>query len=646
MTVGMSSQEEKTTYSLLKTEEDFMSESRLWVAGSNLEIENARNLTMRQLSRTFIPTAMFNRLLSRKHHILLGARGQGKTALFRMLAFEGLSALAEIDAEIKKIVDAKKFVGMYLPTKLEWVQSLSLQTGEKGISPCDAFTWKLNLSSCLSFLSAARACLDYYVSSQTDRILSERKFCKGVSAEWKLGVDCGTVDEVERRLKKIGYEWQVAVSLKMINAKCSSGQEYEQAFGAFLTKSFIPVRRGMDLLGDLLGFPPETAWLVCIDEAEYMTEEHQKIINSFMRVAPENLFLKIATMPFSHYTLETDRSGTPVVPSHDFEYLHMDEGLIDFRGEHARSATAEDELGEEELKFGDRLLQKVIQEYYGSKIAASATLQTMFGRSKLLDGPIKTDWGTGSANMKMLKRYASPALIARAEKLLKEKTKTKFLNEVGRKVREALVLVDDERTCTGNKQSDVYSGAKMIVACADGNPRLMIRILNNIFAGDVSGAMNGKIAPRKQNKILCALAKNLLNQIKSFQGVGPTLFDVVMKIGVCLRNELHGKQLTSDPVFSVWIKEPPSDDSIKMRTIIQTAIKYGVFKPNDTTKINYGAESTLEGAYHLSYIFCPYFRTLPRKGKAMSYSAILNRNPANRSKGTKQLVFDFGGGLA
>lgn len=617
-----------------------MKENRNVLAGSNLEIENARNLTMQQLSSTFIPTSMFARLLSRKHHILLGARGQGKTALFRMLAFEGLSALAQVDDGIKQIVDSKRFIGMYLPTKLEWVQSLSLQTGDGGISPSDAFTWKLNLSSCLAFLQTARACLDYYVKLCDERILLERALCKKVSREWKLGVDCGTFGEVDRRLKKIGYEWQVSISMKMICAEHSFDREYEQAFGAFLTKSFIPVRRGMDLLSEILGFSAETAWLVCIDEAEYMTTEHQKIINSFMRVAPENLFLKIATMPFSHYTLETDQPAAPVSSCHDFEYLHMEEGLIDLEGEHVQSAGADDDLYEGELKFGDQLLQKVIQEYYKGRISADATLQTMFGKSRLLDGVKKTDWGPSSVNMKLLRQHASPALLARAEKLLKEASRTKFQNEIGRKVREALLLVDEVGKCTGNKKLEIFSGAKMIVRCADGNPRLMIRILNNIFAGDVADTKKGKIEPKKQNEILYVLAKNMLNQIRSIQGVGPSLFNDVMKIGACLKNELHGKPLTSDPVFSIRIKEPRPDD-IKMREMIQSAIKYGVLKPNDSTKINYGAESILEGDYHLAYIFCPYFKILPRKGKSMSYNAMLSRGVGTKRELVNQMTLSL-----
>ena len=37
----------------------------------SLEVENARNLTVEQLAQTFVPTRLFDQLLSTKHHVLL-----------------------------------------------------------------------------------------------------------------------------------------------------------------------------------------------------------------------------------------------------------------------------------------------------------------------------------------------------------------------------------------------------------------------------------------------------------------------------------------------------------------------------------------------------------------------------------------------
>ena len=201
----------------------------------SLEIENARNLTLQQLAGTFIPTALFKRLLTRKHHILFGARGQGKTALLRMLSFEGMCLLANKEPKIKSVLAEKNLFGIYLPTKLEWVQALSSQQGMYGLKTDAAFLWKLNLSSCIAFLSTVRSCLDYYMTYE-NRLYLERNFCREISKEWRLEVDCGTLLEVANVLKKIGYEWQLMIStcqIKNVNPVKKKRKDHKCIFSVF-----------------------------------------------------------------------------------------------------------------------------------------------------------------------------------------------------------------------------------------------------------------------------------------------------------------------------------------------------------------------------------------------------------------------------
>ena len=100
----------------------------------SLEVENARNLTVEQLAQTFVPTRLFDQLLSTKHHVLLGARGQGKTAICKMLSFEGFSRLGKADNKIREMLEKRLFIGIYLPTKLEWIEALEIHKETPGIS--------------------------------------------------------------------------------------------------------------------------------------------------------------------------------------------------------------------------------------------------------------------------------------------------------------------------------------------------------------------------------------------------------------------------------------------------------------------------------------------------------------------------------
>ena len=93
------------------------------ISNRNLfDIENARNLNRDEVVATFVPTDTFWRLLSPKNHIVLGARGSGKTALAKMLSHDHLSKLD--DDRAQEIVESRSIVGIYIPTSIEWVGAL------------------------------------------------------------------------------------------------------------------------------------------------------------------------------------------------------------------------------------------------------------------------------------------------------------------------------------------------------------------------------------------------------------------------------------------------------------------------------------------------------------------------------------------
>lgn len=617
-----------------------------------IDMENARNLPMQQLAETFIPTTLFWELLTVGHRILLGSRGQGKTALFRMLAFEGLSELAKFNSRARQKVEDNSFIGIYLPTKLEWVQSLSLQSGRKGIDETEAFLWKFNHSSCVAFLQSAKAYINYFAHSPNEAVILEQRFCKDLSDVWKLGHEESAIENVIMRLKRIGYEWQVrSASLLMgdKNRVTKNSAGCVDAFNVFELEALAPLRIGMDTLSTIMRIPSETSWLLCIDEAEYMTKAQQRILNSLMRLAPGNLFLKIATMPYGHYTLETDNVSAPVTPGHDFEYLHMEEGWGVLEGE-KECVDSVDDFDASRQEFGELLFQKVIKRYLVDNGNSKNSLEKFFGSCELLDPQKDADWTESSHNMQLLRKYGTSELIARAGKIQSRRDKEKFMNEVGRKIRGALVLREDLDSRKGHSKSGIYSGASMIVKCADGNPRLLIRILSRIFAGKKIQTKR-KIPSVRQDEVLTILGKNFLNQIRSYQNVGLKLFENVRIAGHYMASELYDKPISSDCVFSIRIPEPRADD-LARRELIKSAIKYGVIKPNDISKINYGAEATLEGLYHLSYIFCPLFRIQPRVGKAVSFQTMEQRiNIKNKSLKRKkginanvQMTFDLFGG--
>ena len=89
---------------------------------SVFEIDNARNEGPSDLASGFVWTKIFQRLTTKKNHIILGARGSGKTALVKMLAHNYLSKSG--DGRAEKLIKEKKVIGCYIPMRLEWVGGL------------------------------------------------------------------------------------------------------------------------------------------------------------------------------------------------------------------------------------------------------------------------------------------------------------------------------------------------------------------------------------------------------------------------------------------------------------------------------------------------------------------------------------------
>ena len=585
----------------------------------SLEVENARNLTVEQLAQTFVPTRLFDQLLSTKHHVLLGARGQGKTAICRMLSFDGLCRLGREDSKIREMLNQRLFIGIYLPTKLEWIQALEVHNETPDISPDLMFRLKLNLSSCIALLTTAESCIEYYFDDEAQALHAELDFCKKVSKVWRLEKICSTIRELVDMLRDIAFEWQVELNrIEMFGGaiQATSSTKIVESFSVFSTSIFQPLQEGIRVLSPYLQVTEKTAWLLCIDEAEWMSEDQQKTINSFMRVAPERLFIKMATMPFCHYTLQTNNAKTEVKAGDDFEYINMDSG-----GTEATHVSKDIKCSLGESIFADLLFARVIKTYYPETNAQDSSLEEMFGRCEMLDNDMSQDWSNGSTYMHLLEKYCNEQLVSRAKSMLESGgADRRFMESVARKVRGALLLRNNKEKIRGNGKSELYSGAKMIVRCSDGNPRLFIRILNSLIKlVDTERCVEAK----KQESILVSLGENFLNQIKSYQNIGPTLYAVARNIGNKFKDRFYSQQLGSDVVGSFEIDEPAVDDD-DAKHLLQVAIQYGVLKPNKLDIDKYGANSPLAGRYHLSYVFSPYFRLLPRKGNAVHMKTILD----------------------
>jgi hypothetical protein len=581
------------------------------------EVDNARNLSMHELVDTFIPTQSFWRLLSAKHHVVLGARGLGKTALAKMLSHDHLVLLAEPRAQAA--IRNQEIIGIYLPTRLEWVGGLKNKPWLTEREREELLQWRLNIACCIAFIPIAHSCITTYVKGKVNQVQMERELSHQLSNDWIVETKhtFNDLQQLRHYLEDTDYRKQIQILRKRVAMRLSEGEIPEGL--AFGTDLFTPLRQGIRRLSRIISINPNCTWLLCIDEAEFLQEIDHRILNSHMRAYPDNLFLKLTTMPYCHYTLATN-IGADLVNGQDFEYVNMELDNVMT----ARVSGESDTIG---TRFGRTLFGKLIKASPPHVDDADSrdipSIEDVLGGSKILD-PYREDWGPGSKNMKLLEEYASKKTIERARRLIGT---SEFSNSIGRKIGGALLLHKEVAELEGHKALTVYSGARMAIRCADGNPRHLIRIFNALLM-KLSGkqkkqilAMRLKappISPSEQTQAMIALSNITLSQVRSFPEVGSKLHELLCMIGEYMRANLHKKRLTTDQISSVSIDETISEDEWKL---VQVAVGNGLLHPN------IGSGNTDEmpwrsGTFHLSYTLAPHFLLFPRRGDAVKLATI------------------------
>ena len=608
------------------------------------EVDNARNLSRQELADTFIPTQSFWRLLSAKHHVVLGARGHGKTALAKMLSHDHLVLLAQKQDEprARSIILNQEFIGIYVPTRLEWVGGLRNKPWLDVREREELFQWRLNIASCIAFIAVAHSCISTYVNGKANQAKTERELTSLLSNDWLIDPQMIFDDllQLRRCLEDTDYHKQIQIIRKRVGGKQSVDEVLEGL--AFSTDLFTPLRQGIRQLSRLISLNPDCTWLLCIDEAEFLEEMDHRIINSHMRAYPDKLFLKMTTIPYCHHTLATN-IGADLVHGQDFEYVNMESDRVLT----ARSRGESDTIG---TRFGRLLFKKLLEvsEFQvadGGRRADGSRRETpsaddVLGETEILD-PRRENWEVDSENMKLLEMYASPETIERAHRLIGT---DRFRNEISRKIHGALLLRKEIDELKGNKALSAYSGARMAIRCADGNPRRLIRIFNALLMLQTSAQKRFFrlkrafwISPENQTRAMRALSTSILNQVRSFPDVGPDLYSFLNMLGKYMSWNFHKKPLTTDQITSVTIDNPVSDEDWRY---VQVAVGNGLLYPNVGIS-NPDEMPWREGTFHLAYALAPHFLLIPRRGKAVKLSTIRKHNDMKQNDGQLAL-FDEG----
>lgn len=585
------------------------------------EHSNARYFTSDQLAEEFVWTSSFESLITNKNQVVLGSRGTGKTALIKMLSHECLSKLK--DDRAKRIIEEGTFIATYIPLKVEWVNSM-LDIDEEN----QLFVWSLNLSSCARFLDTVRSCLESYVDDDVQRVVKEQRICNKISEFW-LSEKLSTLSDVLEALEVVEYRKNVVFN--KIKLGLDLTQEEKSVGLNFNAELFKPLIMALSQVKKEIKLPDNSTFCVCIDEAEFLTKEHHRILNTHMRSYNELVF-KITTMPYRHYTLET-KTGTPLNIGHDFDYLNIDnQGL---HGNAKANAQSDFESFADNL-FKNRVKASLIDNN-------DIELRSLLGNSVLIDSPKSAM--PDELILKKINEYCDTRTIERAKRLLSE-DEALFESSVVRKLRGILTLKDSFQSYRGNASPLIYSGYSLVVRCADGNPRRLLRIFNYLFSKNIEANVELKsISQTEQGSKLKEFSYSELDSL-NLEIEGKKSFDLFTKIGRFLKDKLHSDKINTD-VYNSFTFDVENDE---VWNSIEKAVDLGLIYPDFSNKDNDNKMPNRRGRFTLAFCLAPHFYLMPRKGKSIKLSTILNSSSYSRFKAinkyddSAQIDLDLEGG--
>lgn len=610
--------------------------------------DNARNESEHNIVANFIPPEMFWELFSAHHHVILGSRGSGKTSVARMASFSCLRN--SLLKKAQEIVRQKQYIGVFVNTDIRFVGSTKENFLAQSKIKDLYFIWKFN-TNCLKALSITiDNVLDEIFSDSPIKYVIERRVSEFILQKLLETTGSFRLKELDRVISDYEFSCRAKLNRSFLTGQIGT----EHISGPLSLEMFEPIAlviralkfeiaEALKVHSDFESRAQGIAtskWLFFIDEAEYLAVDHHRMLNSFMRTHTGDIFLKIATLPYKHKTLETNLDE-PLQVDEDFSYKSLDRdpiyGLVT---ENSPSLIA----------FAERLYRKRVEGYIRENNweiepylkDALSSLETVLGKSPLEAQRSLPD--SLPATTKYLKQFLDPTTIERAKRL--EKNPAEYGNQIWRKVSGLITLIEDRRSSKGRGLMSVYSGVETCVRCTDGTPRKMINLFHGFTIQVMKVAVNSRLKPRAyranfllsrvaQTKVVKAYSSTRVSSSLSIPESGPRMRQFIETVGRYFEDQLHNSPISTDVIASFQIADSIEDQKW---ALVQDGIAYGyIFRSDQSSEPSFQRA----GQYRLAYSLCPFFDLFPRKGKSRALSAVLRYGAKSDSVQQLQLQLNL-----
>lgn len=606
---------------------------------------NARFSNLASVGKGFVDSPFLETVAESSHTAILGPRGSGKTTLLKMLT---LPALRNWDApERDAIASRMNYLAVYVPASITWsadYRSFSTTKLEEDVERLITVSlFRHNaLSALLQTWQDATEEGEQEAGLSKFDLRSSRKVqvshVKKLAKAWDLNPETATLDglkgEIRSRLRLL-QRMSVEAAVKRHDARTVlEGND-------FLTRHFFDDATDfVDLLQAEINGDLKLA--LCFDELEIAPEAISSTILKAPRSIDQRLLIKFSAAPYVSSRLA---GGDPSIPMEQNDYKLV------FLSSYSAGLTRQ---------FSEALFRSIAKKN-GMPTDPTVVLGNSFTDDP--DGAAQRYGDIGSRTKKFdaLYRFDGSFKVYADQKQLSTKdlsqgSETKRAADV-RKVlwpvliREEFLFNPDggregkgRRIRSKSQVSDIYTGAGSIFAICEGNPRLLIGMLEPLIKDYAARQANEEHSVRRSAQ-KAAIERTmasffaLLSTIPISQGfreIG-SLIDLVDKVGMFFRHSVLGEDFNPDPVLSFHVDEKVDPSIVDL---VGRGVNLGAFiTRTDTSErpFHLGEISGLK--IRLSHIVAPRYRLPLIGGRTVNLSSILRKS----REPTQSTLFDLFG---
>ncbi|MCK0951439.1 hypothetical protein MX050_15270, partial [Enterobacter hormaechei subsp. steigerwaltii] len=453
-------------------------------------------------------------------------------------------------------------------------------------------------------LDTIRSCIDSYIEDEIEQLFVERDICLAISEVWFTDENnsLNNLNLIRNELEKVEFRKNLVFNKEAMGIALTV--EETRIGEVFHTTLFKPFEFASRIIKRKLSLPENNRWVVCIDEAEFLTKNHHQTLNTFMRSASDLVF-KITTMPYRHHTLDTNVAANINI-GHDLEYIYIDKLGTSHLNQQASDKIIQD--------FAEKLFVNRLKYHHKNFL----TLEQLVGKSILTQST--PDIVENEYVIQLIEKHCNADTISRAKSLLASDP-GKFDDAIVRKLRGMLLLREEYNNKSGNSASTLYSGVAIISRCSDGNPRRLFRLFNHLL-GNLKN-QSTRIPDASQSERIKSYSYRELEVVK-FEKDGIKAFEFINKIGGYFKEKSLVEKLGSDTPQSFRIDNSISEEQWGcIKTAVDLGLLYPYVKKDRNAKSLFPSK---EGRFVIANCLTPNFNLFPRVGRPIQLHNIFNSN--------------------